>query len=259
MSAREPGKDTKAARLDAAAGDWQPVADNVLEQLSRAIVQGELAPGAKISEPEVARRLGISRAPLREAMRRLEERKLVTRAPRLGARVVVLSPERIQQIFVVREAIEGMAAREAATHIADAELVRLRAQLMQQQTRSEQIGAVAYLTRELDTDFHATIVRASGNEFLIKFLCEDYGPLIEMCRRRQRRMPERAQRAWLEHLRIVEALEERDPDLAEIMMRKHIAAARRSLQAQAGAVAATPRKRRNAAAAAPEPQLRTNT
>ncbi|MBV6307215.1 GntR family transcriptional regulator [Candidimonas humi] len=241
MSALEPGQDTEEPGRDGAAGDWQPVADNVLEQLSRAIVQGELAPGAKISEPEVARRLGISRAPLREAMRRLEERKLVTRAPRLGARVVVLSPERIQQIFMLREAIEGMAAREAASHISDEDLGRLRAQLMQQKTRSEQIGAVAYLTRELDTDFHATIVRASRNEFLVKFLCDDYGPLIEMCRQRQRSMPERAQRAWLEHMRIVEALEERDPDLAEIMMRKHIAAARRSLQAQAAT--ATPAKK----------------
>lgn len=234
---------------DAPAGpDWQPVADEALERLSRAIVLGELAAGAKISEPEVARRFGISRGPLREAIRRLEERKLVTRAPRLGARVVVLSPERIQQVFLVREAIEGMAAREAARHITDEELGRLREQLAQQKTRSEQIGAVAYLTRELDTDFHATIVRASRNEFLIKFLCEDYSTLIELCRQRQRAMPERAWRAWLEHVRIVEALEERDPDLAEIMMRRHIAAARRGLQSAPAGAAASPRKARGSRA-----------
>lgn len=218
-------------------GDWKPVSDNVLSQLSEAILNGDLSPGAKISEPEIARQFGVSRAPLREAIRRLEERSLVTRAPRLGARVVVLTPERIQQIFIVREAIEGMAAREAAQNITDEEITRLRAQLEYQRVRSAQIGAVAYLTKELENDFHSTIVRASRNEFLIKFLCEDYRSLIDLCRREQRHIPERARGALIEHSRIVDALEERDPELAEWMMRRHIAAARKGLQAQSAAPA----------------------
>ena len=209
---------------------WSPVADNALERLSQAILRGEFAPGAKISEPDIAKRWGISRGPLREAIRRLEERNLVTRTPRLGARVVILSDERIQQIFIVREAIEGMAARQAALHISDDEIAQLRAQLDRQRERSEQIGVVAYLTQELDNDFHLAIARASRNDFLVKFLSENYGALIELCRQRQRRIPARAQRAFIEHTRIVDALEDRAPDVAELMMRRHIRSAYAGLQ-----------------------------
>ena len=71
------------------------LADRVFEQLRRAIVEGEIAPGSKISEPEMAARFGISRGPLREAMRRLESTNLVERRPNLGARVVTLTSEQL--------------------------------------------------------------------------------------------------------------------------------------------------------------------
>ncbi len=206
-------------------GTWASVADGVLEQLKNAILSGELKPGAKISEPEMARRFGISRAPLREAIRRLEERKLVTHVPRQGARVTVLSPDRVRQLFVIREGIEGMAAREAALHISEQEIAWLRNSLRRQ---AEQLAdpAADVPRTNFDTDYHAAIVRSSGNEFLIKFLGEDYHPLIELCRSRQRRRPERVLRSLHEHTRIVDALADRDADLAEILMRRHIASAR---------------------------------
>jgi DNA-binding GntR family transcriptional regulator len=216
--AKSPGK------VEAA---WEAVSDSVFARLSEAIMSGELAPGSKISEPEVARRFGISRAPLREAIRSLEERNLVTRIPRQGARVISLTPERIHQIFVIREAIEGMAAREAATRITDEEIAALRAGLERQRGATRESGAYPFKT--LDTDYHAAIVRASRNEFLTKFLLEDYYALIEICRRRQRSSPERAQQSLVEHGRIVDALAERDPDLAEMLIRRHVAAAREHL------------------------------
>lgn len=219
------------ANLDAESG-FEPIADSVLERLRDEILSGDLEPGEKISEPEVARRLGVSRAPLREALRRLEERGLVTRIPRLGARVVVLSPERIEQILVLREAIEGMAAREAAKHITDEEIAELRAQHEHRRERSSEIGVVEYLTKELNGDFHIAIVKASRNEFLIRFLCEDYRDLIQLCRRQQRKVETRAARASHEHSRIIDALEERDAELAELLMRRHIAAGRRSMISQ---------------------------
>ena len=207
------------------------VADSALARLTQVILDGELKAGAKVSEPELARRFGISRAPLREAIRRLEERSVLTRAPRLGARVVVLTPARVEQIFMVREAVEGMIAREAAKSITDAEIARLRDNLARQKARSEEIGFTNFLTRELDSDFHTFIARCSRNEFLIKFLCEDYATLIGLCRRQLRQVPERAYRAFIEHGRIVDALEDRDPDMAEMAMRRHIAASRQVLAA----------------------------
>src|SRR5690349_24445856 len=72
---------------------WEAAAQTVLSRLAEEIVSGELGPGAKISEPEISKRYGVSRAPLREAIRKLEERSLVTREARRSARVIVLSPE----------------------------------------------------------------------------------------------------------------------------------------------------------------------
>lgn len=211
--------------------DSTTVADSALARLTQVILDGELKPGAKVSEPELARRFGISRAPLREAIRRLEERSVLTRAPRLGARVVELSPAKVEQIFVVREAVEGMIAREAAKLITDAEIAELRNNLARQKARSEEIGFSTFLTRELDSDFHTFIAQCSRNEFLIKFICEDYATLIGLCRRHLRQVPERAYRAFVEHGRIVDALADRDPDMAELTMRRHVQASRQMMVA----------------------------
>ena len=166
-------------------GAWASVADGVLQRLKEAILSGELPPGSKISEPEMAKRFGISRAPLREAIRRLEERKLVTHIPRQGARVIVLTPERVRQIFVIREAIEGMAAREAALRISAEEIAHLRESLLRQYEQMTAAQGSTLPHVNFDTDYHSAIVRASGNEFLVQFLSEDYHPLIELCRSRQ--------------------------------------------------------------------------
>lgn len=230
---------TRAGDVEA----WEPVSDSVLSRLSDAILSGDLKPGAKISEPEVSRRYGISRAPLREAIRRLEERSLVSRVPRQGARVVVLSPRRIEQIFVIREAIEGMAARAAALRITDAEIASLQASVDRQHEASRETGSHAYPFKTLDTDYHAAIARASGNEFLVKFLCEDYYALVELCRRAQRRRPERSRRSLIEHGQIVDALAQRDPDLAELLMRRHVAAARKDVLAHLETPPAKEKKR----------------
>lgn len=223
--------------------ETETVADGALARLTQVILDGELKPGAKVSEPELARRFGISRAPLREAIRRLEERSVLTRAPRLGARVVVLSPARVEQIFVVREAVEGMIAREAAKLITNSEIAELRENLARQKIRSEEIGFATFLTRELDSDFHTFIARCSRNEFLIKFICEDYATLIGLCRRHLRQVPERAYRAFVEHGRIVDALEDHDPDMAELAMRRHIQASRQMLVASVQEPGAESRRR----------------
>lgn len=238
-------------RAEADAAAWEPVADNVLARLRDAILEGEIAPGAKISEPELARRYGVSRAPLREAIRRLEERSLITRVPRQSARAVVLDPKKVHDIFRLREAIEGMAAREAALRVTPAEIAQLRRGLARQRAAARSAGE-GYPFKSLDVDYHSAIVRASGNGYLIKFLAEDYHGLIDLCRRQQRRRPERAERALQEHQRIVDALADRDPELAELTMRRHIANARQDIldhmtpppQADEGGTLPTPETRR---------------
>lgn len=203
-------------------------ADRLLDLLSEAIVGGELAPGAKISEPELAARFGTSRAPLREAIRRLEERKLVTSVPHQGARVAVLSPARIREIYLVREVLEGAAAREAAARMSPEDVAELYSLL---ETHEARIASNdVYLQGATDDDFHFRIIRASGNATLAGLLLGEYYTLIRMFRRQLGQVPGRARRALFEHRRIADALADRDGDLAELLMRRHIAAALDSVE-----------------------------
>lgn len=203
-------------------------ADRLFDILSEAIVGGELASGAKISEPELAARFGTSRAPLREAIRRLEERKLVTRIAHQGARVTVISAERIREVYLVREVLEGAAAREAALRMTPEDVEDLRGLLATHEARIA--SRDVYQQGAADDDFHFRIIRASGNATLVSLLLDEYYLLIRMFRRQLRQVGGRARRALFEHRRIADALADRDGDLAELLMRRHIAAARDSIE-----------------------------
>jgi len=211
-------------------GESATLADRVFEQLRRAIVEGEIAPGSKISEPEMAARFGISRGPLREAMRQLESTNLVERRPNLGARVVTLTSERLIEIYVVREALEGMAARLAAEHMADEAIEELKDLLARHRREVASEYWQAYFQKEGDMDFHYRIVHGSGNQRLIGILCDDLYHLTRMYRCKFGMGSDRARDALKEHALIVDAIAERDGELAELLMRRHIRASRRGVE-----------------------------
>ena len=213
--------------------DDRLLTDQLFEQLSEAIVVGTFAPGAKLSEPRLAAQYGVSRGPLREAIRRLEERKLVTRAPRQGARVVVPTPGDALELFTIREVLEGLAARHAAENATDAEIDELRAMLAHHRDALSKPDAMIYWLASANSDFHFMIARVGRNQHLFDLLCGEYYTLFRLYRMQHRIVPGRAQRALAEHERIVEAIADRDAELSEILMRRHIASARVGLIAQA--------------------------
>ena len=203
------------------------LAEQVYRRLTAAIVAGELAPGAKISEPALARHYGVSRGPLREALHRLQERKLITRSANQGARVVKPSAQALAELFVVREALEGTAARLAAMNASHAEVAQLRAAVTENAAGPEGISNVsADFDERHDQDFHFAIAQYSRNPMLIDLLCAELYPLLRLYRGLPPSLQPRRRRAIVEHERIVSAIEDRDPDLAELLMRRHIAAAR---------------------------------
>lgn len=104
----------------AVSDESQTMSENVFRRIQAAIVKGEIAPGSKISEPELARTYGISRGPLREAIHRLEGQRLLVRVPHVGARVVSLSHAELIELYEIRESLEGMACRLAAERMTDA-------------------------------------------------------------------------------------------------------------------------------------------
>ena len=202
------------------------LAERVFHQLQGAIVRGELVPGSKITEPGLAATYGISRGPLREAMRRLEAHRLIERVPHVGARVVKLTMPELLELFDVREALESMAARLAAIHMTPEEIAGLRDVLAVHEGQDDLQRGEAYYQREGDLDFHYRIVKGSHNRMLINLLCDDLYYLVRLYRTQFSASGAPPHKAFVEHHRIVDAIEAGDAELAELLMRRHVAASR---------------------------------
>ena len=218
------------ALLPAATGSTR--ADSVFDSLRTAIVQGELPPGSKINEPQLSKLYGISRGPLREAIRRLEGCKLVEIKANIGARVIELDIQKAIEIYEIREALEGLACGLAAERASTADCVQLRALLTRHEAQIESEDGKRYYQKEGDLDFHYLIVSLSGNTRLFNLLCDELYHLLRLYRVQTSSQPSRPAQAFKEHHRIVDAIEERDAMLAELLMRRHIASAKATLLAQ---------------------------
>ncbi len=209
--------------------------ERLYDQICKEIVEGQIPAGSKLSEPELARRFGVSRGPLREVIRRLEAGNLVELKTNVGARVVALSPVQLIEIYLVREALEGMAARLAAQHMSGDEIADLRALLAShdhQVAQMEGQGGWTYFQKEGDLDFHFRIVKGSGNQRLVRLLCKDLYHLVRMYRFQFGMSSPRARPAYSEHLPIVDAIEAGDGEQAEMLMRFHIRASRCNVERQ---------------------------
>tara|TARA_R110002072_G_scaffold4663_8_gene32666 strand:- start:51197 stop:51916 length:720 start_codon:yes stop_codon:yes gene_type:complete len=206
------------------------LSDGAFERIQNAIVKGEIAPGTRLSEQYLSNAFGISRGPLREAIRRLEGRRLVVRIPHAGIRVASLSYEELIELYYVREALEGMACRLAAQHMTDDEIEALRVVLARHEQHSGLQTNVSYYQQEGDLDIHFLIIQGSRNQTLSNMLCGDLYHLLRMYRYRYSTTPKRPQQAFAEHHRIIQAIAERDGELAEMLMRRHISASRRNIE-----------------------------
>jgi len=205
------------------------LADIAAHRLAHSIVTGELEQGQKLNEAELAERFGMGRGPLREALRHLEGMRLVTRVPNAGARVVVLDRKTLSDLYAVREALEGMACRIAAAQMTDDEIAQLSKLLDRHEAQIKKQGGKVYAQSEGDLDFHFQIVRGSRNQMLMNLLGSEQYQLLRMCRYRTSRNAERTGPALQQHRQIVAALAQRDGELAEILMRRHIQGAWHSI------------------------------
>lgn len=205
------------------------LADSVFDQLRTAIVRGEMPPGSKVNEPQLSKQYGISRGPLREAIRRLEGCKLVEITPNVGAKVVSLNSEQAIEIYEIRESLEGLACRLAASRASAADCGRLRDLLANHERQIQSENGRLYYQKEGDLDFHYLIVQLSGNTRLFKLLCDELYHLLRLYRVQTSSSPSRPVQAFKEHHQIVDAIEQADGELAELLMRRHIGSARQTL------------------------------
>ncbi len=199
------------------------LADRTLTQLQHAIIGGELRPGSKINEQEIAARFGVSRGPLREALQRLEQRRLVERIPHVGARVATLTEARLNDLYQVRAELEAMACRLAARRIDPEQLAQLHRLL----DRQERVFSSQPITEfQDDIDFHYGIIQASGNQTLIATLTGDLYHQLQMYRY-QCSSGRRPLEALAQHRAILAAIADGDGELAAMLMRRHIEAGAR--------------------------------
>jgi len=208
------------------------LADSVFNQLRIAIVKGELPPGSKVNEPQLSKQYGISRGPLREAIRRLEGCKLVEITPNIGAKVVSLNIRQIIEIYEIRESLEGLACRLAAEEASKEDCRSLRDLLTNHEQQIQSENGRLYYQKEDDLDFHYLIVQLSGNSRLFNLLCDELYHLLRLYRVQTSSSPSRPVQAFKEHHQIVDAIENGDGELAELLMQRHVASAKETLMQQ---------------------------
>lgn len=192
----------------------------VTRRLEAAILSGELPLGSALNEKQLSDSLGVSRGPLREALRGLEGRRLIERVPNVGARVVRLSEKDIREIYQLREMLEGAACRIATGAMP---LAQRKALLESAREAVERIGSKANAyTFDGDLGFHSRVLKATGNQRLLDILNGDLFYLLRVFRLRSHTLPQRPLRAWQEHLAIAEAMVAGNGARAEELMRLHV-------------------------------------
>ena len=197
------------------------LSDQAQERLIEAIVRGALKPGMRIPEATLARQLGISRGPLREAVRRLEGRGLLVRVPHVGVSVANPSTSELIDIFAIRQSLEGLACRQAVERMTGEELDELERLLDAHEESTELKKGEAYYQGAGDYDFHYKIVQGSRNARLWDMFADELYHFIRIFRYRSSVTPGRARQAFDEHRAIVAAMRRRDADEAERLMRVH--------------------------------------
>jgi DNA-binding GntR family transcriptional regulator len=205
---------------------YKPLRDLVLEAIREAIIEGVLKPRERLMEIQLAEELGVSRTPIREALRKLELEGFIVMVPRKGAYVADISVKDITDVFEIRAALEGLAAVLAAERITDEELEGMERLLVEKAeaiSRKDMDKLV-----KVDTEFHETIYRASRNERLAVII-NNLREQIQRYRATSLAFPGRMRQSLEEHRSIVEAIQSRDINLARQVAQEHIENAENSI------------------------------
>ena len=212
-----PTANPKLRRLQAAS-----LAEQAYFELKEAILAGELAPGTALAETELADAMGISRTPVREALALLRRDGLVIQQPNASNVVRVLTDDEVRELFLIREALEGVAVREFIAHTADAASVAALRAILDAQRAAMAAGDVDGFLGA-DEEFHLTVCRRAGLEHVTELLAA-LRDRIRQAGLAAITAPERMAVVIDEHAAVVAALEARDPGAAEDAIRAHLSA-----------------------------------
>jgi len=191
----------------------------VYEAIAERIISGALPPGARITEEELAEQLGVSRTPIREAMKSLAKVELIELLPRRGAYVRQLSQVDLNEIYEIREILEGMVARLALDHVTREDLESLKEKIASCRRDLAEGRAESFL--DADESLHSLLLERCPNVRLRKML-KSLNNLVRYFRVQVAKDIGRAAEAVEEHDAIISALEARDADALEAAAKNHI-------------------------------------
>lgn len=207
--------------MDGTGHSTRDLGEEAYGRIRGAIRDGSLAPGERLTETDLASRFGVSRTPVRQAIARLEAEGLLTREPRRGLTVTRPDHQQIVELYVMREVLEGAAARLAAQHASGTEIAAMAEIVAQEPTAFGDAAALAAINQRL----HGLLYLAAHNRYLLRSL-EQLAATMSL-------MPTlltrggRAEQAHVEHCAIIAAIEARDGGAAEAAARHHARAAQK--------------------------------
>lgn len=195
------------------AAEAETAADRVFAKIYHLILHSKLLPGQIVKESELSERFGVSRGPVREAVNRLRGLGLLDKQAYARARVSELTLKTVFEIFQLREMVEGLSARLAARNASDEDIERLLSDFEASRENDD-----------TEFDLHARLARISGNSYVERLFCDELNYQIQRYRIMSGKTGRRTQ-AYNEHWQILRAIASRDEELAESLMRSHIARA----------------------------------
>jgi DNA-binding GntR family transcriptional regulator len=190
--------------------------ERIVEFIKDAIVGGQLKPGVRVPEQEIAESLGISRTPIREAFRQLESEGFITVTPRKGAVVSPITDRDVTEFYAIKSLLEGYAAREATEKLTGKEISRLECLNVQMSKAANKEDVKNFF--KLDNQFHDTFLKAAGNEKLCK-LVRQLVQQFERFRITSMSLPGRMKDSVKQHAGIIDAFRNNDAELVETLVR----------------------------------------
>ncbi len=227
----QQSSDKKLSAEGRSLGKYGPAVEYAYRQIRDAIIKGRYGPSDRLGEQALAKELGVSRTPVREAFRRLEVEGLVEIKANVGVRVVQWSSKDLEEAFEVRIILESRAAWRAATRLGADQLEEMRklALLIRQQTEYCLSDEAAIAPRcLLNARFHKILMKASDNEVIRRTVDGITSfPLVKWNFKHLN--PEEMKRSDEHHFELLRAFKEKDPEWAAAIMRIHITQARNSM------------------------------
>ena len=198
---------------------YLPLRDVVFNTLREAILRGDLVPGERLMELQLASKLGVSRTPIREAIRMLEQEGLAITIPRKGAIVAGMTEKDMQDVLEIREALEELSVQVACDKITEEEIAELQKN-MKNFEHSLKRGDLKKMA-QADVEFHDVIYRATDNPKLISML-NNLREQMYRYRVEYLKNPQNHEQLLKEHEAIYKGIVEKDKDAVTEMIRKHI-------------------------------------